>query len=165
MLPAFATVAQLADRFPGGIGESDVARAQAALADASAKIRAEANLDWIVANSNPPALVANVPDVVVTIALAAALRAFSNPEQLIQEGIGTYHASYSAGNTDVYLTKQEIRLVRRAAANTGLWSKPTSRGRVETSMWPWEDIFLPTTLAGDPSLAADPIEWAGPDGF
>ena len=168
MLPAFATTDQLAARFPGGIASVDAARAQAALDDASAKVRAETNKDWMVpgaTSSDPPVIDPALPDIIVIVTLAAALRAFTNPEQLSQEGIGTYHASYANGSMDVYLTSQERRLIRKAAGNTGVWTQPTTRGNVETSMWPWEDIFLPTTLASDPGADADVIKWAGPVGF
>lgn len=159
MQPAFATLEQLTARVAGG--QVDDARAQAVLDDASARIRAEAVKSW-VDDSN--ALVADLPDIIVAVCLQAALRAYQNPERLTQEGIGTGYVQSNV-SADVYLTKAEMKLVRRAAGNTGLWSKPTTRGRIETSMWPWDDMFLPTALAGEPGAETDPIDWAGPDGF
>lgn len=158
MLPAFATLEQLTARVAGG--QVNDARAQAVLDDASARIRAEAVKTWVTDGE----LDADLPDIVVAVCLQAALRAYQNPERLTQEGIGTGYVQSNV-SADVYLTKAELRLVRRAAGNTGLWSKPTTRGRVETSEWPWADIFLPTEIAGEGFLEGESIEWAGPDGF
>lgn len=158
MLPALATLEQLTARVVGG--QVDDARAQAVLDDASARIRAEASKSWVTAGE----LDTDTPDIVRVVCLQAALRAYQNPERLTQEGIGTGYVQSNV-SADVYLTKAEMKLVRRAAGNTGLWSKPTTRGRIETSMWPWDDMFLPTALASDPGAATDPIDWAGPDGF
>lgn len=158
MQPAFATVEQLTARVVGG--QVDDARAQAVLDDASARIRAEAVKSWVTAGE----LDADIPDIVGVVCLQAALRAYQSPERLTQEGIGTGYVQSNV-SADVYLTKAEMKLVRRAAGNAGLWSKPTTRGRIETSMWPWDDMFLPTVLAGEPGAETDPIDWAGPDGF
>jgi hypothetical protein len=158
VLPAFATLEQLTARVAGG--QVNDARAQAVLDDASARIRAEAVKTWVTDGE----LDADVPDIVVAVCLQAALRAYQNPERLTQEGIGTGYVQSNV-SADVYLTKAELRLVRRAAGNTGLWTKPTTRGRVETSEWPWADIFLPTEIAGEGFLEGESIEWAGPDGF
>jgi hypothetical protein len=158
VLPAFATLEQLTARVVGG--QVDDARAQAVLDDASARIRAEAVKSWVTDGE----LDADLPDIVGAVCLQAALRAYQNPERLTQEGIGTGSVQSNV-SADVYLTKAELRLVRRAAGNTGLWSKPTTRGRVETAEWPWADIFLPTEIAGEGFLEGEPIEWAGPDGF
>jgi len=158
VLPAFATLEQLTARVAGG--QVNDARAQAVLDDASARIRAEAVKTWVTDGE----LDADLPDIVVAVCLQAALRAYQNPERLTQEGIGTGYVQSNV-SADVYLTKAELRLVRRAAGNTGLWSKPTTRGRVETSEWPWADIFLPTEIAGEGFLEGESIEWAGPDGF
>jgi hypothetical protein len=159
VLPAFATLDQLTARVAGG--QVNDTRAQAVLDDASARIRAEAVKTWV---DDAGALVADLPDIVVAVCLQAALRAYQNPERMTQEGIGTGYVQSNV-SADVYLTKAELRLVRRAAGNTGLWTKPTTRGRVETSEWPWADIFLPTEIAGEGFLEGESIEWAGPDGF
>ena len=110
-LPSLAAVEDLAARLPGGIAAADEDRAQAVLDDVSALVRAEAETDWV---DDQDAL-DGVPDVVVTVTLAAARRAWLNPDGKVSETIGSY--SYRAADgatTGVYLTEEEKRLVRRA---------------------------------------------------
>lgn len=116
MLPAFATIDDLADRHPGGIADADEARAQAALDDASALIRAAAQKTWVDDND----ALEDVPDIVVTVCVRAALRAFVNPTGLTQETTGPFSASYGNASTDVYLTSKEADLVKQAAADTSI---------------------------------------------
>lgn len=160
MQPAFATLEQLTARVVGG--QVDDARAQAVLDDASARIRAEAVKTWVDTQGH---LVADLPDVVVVVCLQAALRAYQNPERLTQEGIGTGYVQSNV-SADVYLTKAELRLVRRAAGNSGLWSKPTTRGYMESGRGPGTDTtFLPTEGSEEPLAESEPIAWTGPDGY
>lgn len=110
-LPSLATVEDLAARLPGGIATADEDRAQAVLDDVSALIRAEAETDWL----DDEGALDDVPDVVVTVTLAAARRAWLNPDGKVSETIGSY--SYrvgDAGGVGVMLTEEEKRLVRRA---------------------------------------------------
>lgn len=132
-LPALASLEALSDRTPGGIGEDDETRAQAALDDASALIRAEAGDDWVT-DDDPPELDEDaLPDVVVTVCCAAARRALVNPDGVTQESLDGYSTSYRNDSADVYLTKAERRLVRSAAGRGGLWAQPTTRGHPDVA--------------------------------
>lgn len=114
-LPALADLEALAARiFPSGIDEAEEPRAQAALDDASALIRAEAGQDWVTAG-DPVALSDDLPDVAVTVCLAAARRALVNPDGVVSETIQGYATNYGNDSGDVYLTRAERRLIRRAS--------------------------------------------------
>ena len=160
MLPAFATVEDLAARVPGGIAEADEARAQAALDDASAKIRSVANRPWVDAAGD---VVEDLPDIVFTVCLKAAQRCFDNPEGLASESIGTYAETRPNPSGDVYLTAEERRDIRRAAAggSGGLWTQPTTRGPLET---PGRDGRCGDTVYVD-VVGGSPIPFTGPDGY
>ena len=124
MLPSLASLLQFQVRIPGGISDEDAPRAEAALEDASALVRAEAGKTWV---DTFGALVADVPDVVVAVTIAAARRAFVNPDMLTAESIADYSSSFAHATTDVYLTKTERNAVRRAAGRSGLWTLATTR--------------------------------------
>lgn len=92
----------------GTLADEDLARAEAALEDASALALAEA-----------PAAVAatwtsNAPAVVVLVVLKAARREFDNPRGLASESVAD-HSVGIAETSGVYLTAREIAQVRRAA--------------------------------------------------
>lgn len=109
--PTLATIPELSAR----TGEiSDLSRALALLADASALIRAEANYTWIDADGD----LEEVPALIVMVCCKVVERVLSNPEGLSGEAIGGYSAQFSNASSDVYLTKQERRLVRKAAGTT-----------------------------------------------
>lgn len=111
-LPSLASVDDLSSRIEGGIAVADEDRAQALLDDVSALIRAEAETDW-VDDSNA---LDSVPDVVVTICLSAARRAWQNPGGYVSETIGGYSYRVADGGTSgLYLTEEEKRLIRRAS--------------------------------------------------
>lgn len=129
MLPAFATTDELADRLPGGISTSDLARAQAAIDDVSALIRSAAGENWVDENN----ALADVPDIVVAITLRSALRAFANPTGVTQQTVGPFSESYANASTDVYLTAAERAMVKQAAGYSGLGVVRTTRGRIETT--------------------------------
>ena len=117
-MDALAPIEDFADRVPGGIGSADTARAQAMLDDASALIRAEAGMTWDGET---------VPDVVKTICLSAAKRAFLNPDGINSLSLDGNAATFATGSPDVYLTKAEIRAVRTAAGRSVLWTQSTTR--------------------------------------
>jgi hypothetical protein len=157
-MPAFAEVDDLAARLQGGIEDDDTPRAQAALDDASTLIRAETGMDWE----------SDVPEIVVTVTLWAALRTFSNPEGLSQESLASYSYSKSNPSTDVYLTAKERRLVRREAGVSGLWAQPTSRGdTLDTPCTDPQVVCAPNSgtqyIPVEPD--GEPMPWAGPDGY
>jgi phage gp36-like protein len=124
-LPAFASIEDLDLRQPGGINDTDRARAWAALTDASNLIRAESGSTWVDPNTNE--LLADVPGIVVTVCCAVALRVITNPDAIQQERLGSYSVTMAASLGDVSLTKTELRLVRKAAKVGPLWMLATTR--------------------------------------
>ncbi len=88
---------------------SDPSRAQAALDDASALIRSEADVDWL----DDDGVLEAVPPVIVMICCKAAQRALTNPGGVSQESLGSFSQQYANASPDVYLTRAERRLVRR----------------------------------------------------
>lgn len=123
MLPPLATIDQFDARLPGGLSTGDSARAEATLEDASALVRAEAGLTWV----DDAGDLTEVPDIIVSVTLAAAKRAFVNPDMLRSEAIQDYQASFGSSSPDVYLTKAERDLIRRAVGRPGLWTLSTTR--------------------------------------
>lgn len=123
MLPSLATVEQFEVRIPGGVEVGDYARAQAALDDASSLVRTEASVTWV----NAAGELFEVPDVAVTVAIAAARRAFVNPDMIASESIQDYSTTFSSSSSDIYLTKAERLAIRRITARSGLWTLATTR--------------------------------------
>ena len=146
-LPALAAFDDLAARLPGGIDEdNDGARARAALADASALIRSIAGKTWTTTNDDDETVLADdIPDIVVSVCIAAARRAFTNPDGIRSESTGSYSAAYADSSGDVYLTKAEQAHIRRAAGRTGVWAMPTTRTTADA-----DDIYLPVDPPGEP---------------
>lgn len=130
MLPAFATVDDLELRLPQAISNVDRPRAQAALDDAASLIREAGGKDWVT-DDDPPVL-DDPPDILLTICCRAALRSFVNPEGVSQEAAGPFSRSIANASSDVYLTKNEVAQVRRAAGKVGLGTIQTTRGDLET---------------------------------
>jgi len=124
MLTPLATVEQFAARLPGGIGVDDYDRAEAALQDASALVRLEAQTTWV---DEAGALTIDLPDVVVAVTIAAARRAFVNPDGLASESIQDYSSTFPSASADIYLTRAERSAVRRAVQRSGLWTMATTR--------------------------------------
>lgn len=118
-LPAFASLDDLAARLGiAAFGDIDEARAQAALNDASALIRAETSpVTWITEGE----VDADLPEVISTTTLQVARRAFNNPDGLSQETIEGY--SWSGGIGGLALTDEEAAAVKAA---TGLVTGLTS---------------------------------------
>jgi hypothetical protein len=107
-LPPLASV-ETFESFAGRDINTD--RAAALLDFASALIRAEAGVDWVDDNND----LSGVPDVIPFICCKVVERAVSNPEGLTAESVVNYRAEYGNSSSDLYLTKQERRLVRKAA--------------------------------------------------
>jgi hypothetical protein len=137
--PTLATIAELSAR----TGEiSDLSRALALLADASALIRAEANYTWIDADGEPE----TVPALIVMVCCKVVERVLSNPDGLSGEAIGGYSAQFSNASTDVYLTKQERRLVRKAAGTTPIG---TIELQTPYRKYDVEDIYMTVDNGGE----------------
>jgi hypothetical protein len=93
----------------GTLAEEDLARAEAALDDATALALAE------VSPSRAQRWTADAPAVVSLVVLKAARREFENPRGLTTEALG----EHSVGLTDssgVYLTAREVAQIKRAAS-------------------------------------------------
>jgi hypothetical protein len=117
-LPALVSLDDFALRL-GGLAAVDEDRAQAALDDASALVRAEASTeDWVDDEGG----LEEVPEVVVAVCVAVAIRAFRNPDGVRQETIGNYSVSYADTSTAVFLSPGERRTIRRAVGLSGLSS-------------------------------------------
>jgi hypothetical protein len=155
MLPSLAALEDLAARIPGDISEEDYARAEAALADASAMVRTEAGQTWVDAEGE----LADVPDVAVAVTIAAARRAFVNPEMLASESIQDYSSTFSSPSSDIYLTKQERTALRRITGRSGLWTQATTRSDVG----PDTPSVRPHPWGSTPSEEYDPLAegWVG----
>jgi hypothetical protein len=115
LLPALATVADLAARIPGDIAPGDDAdRAAALLIDASTLVRFEAGVDWVDDQGN----LADVPDIAVTITLAAATRAYFNPAGAESQQLGAASVRYG----QAWLTAAEADRLRSLTTGGGLTS-------------------------------------------
>ena len=107
-LPPLATIDDLRSFTGQDVG---VSRAVALLDYASALIRVEAGTDWVDENND----LDGVPDVIRFIVCKVVERALSNPDGLTAESVVNYRAEYGNASSDLYLTKQERRLIRKAA--------------------------------------------------
>lgn len=91
------------------LADEDLARASAAIEDATALVLAEVSGSiantWTTTGGQP---------VVTTVVLRAARREYENPRGLMSETLGE-HTVQLATSTGVYLTDREIATVRRAA--------------------------------------------------
>lgn len=116
-LPPLATVGELEVRLgltPGTLADLDLARAEAALADASELVRAEGGIPWVDLSGE-----ATAPPAVVVVVLQSAKRAYLNPNGYATESVSAGGASYSYSNNQqaltIYLTADELRTVQGAA--------------------------------------------------
>lgn len=121
MLDSFIDYQLFADRIPGGIAASDEPRARAVLQDACVLARQVAESTF---ESAEP------PDAVVMVTLAAARRAFINPDGVVSSAIDDYRRTFasSSASPDVFLTSKEAAAIRKAMGLSGLWSLPVTRG-------------------------------------
>jgi hypothetical protein len=136
-LPPLATIPQLEVRLgltPGTLADNDLARAEAAIADASDLVRTESRLDWTDLGGALPA-----PPAAVVVVLQIAKRAYNNPNNYASESVAADGASYTYSNDqralEIYLTDDELRTIQAAArdATTALGSsKWRGTGSVRT---------------------------------
>jgi len=105
---SYATVEDLERRLGGDpLNETGQARGEALLRDASTIIRTVAGRPF----TDP------IPDVVQTVCLNMAVRAWHNPEGIRQETTGSYNVTYAATQGGVTITDEERRLIRIAAGH------------------------------------------------
>lgn len=115
-LPALAELEDMEARLGVSLEaeSADGERALAALEDASALVRAEGGKDWLDEHDE---LTDDLPAIVKQVTLAAALRAYRNPDGASQTSIGDVSVSFSGRGRvgSVYLTQDERRAVKAAA--------------------------------------------------
>jgi hypothetical protein len=119
MLPPLVTVTDLETRLGVAVGSLaglDLARAEAALGDASALVRLYGQ-SWV----DTDGVTITAPDAVKVVTVSAARRAYENPSNYQGESLGDGSYSWQAGQgaASIYLSDQEVALIRRAAAMAG----------------------------------------------
>lgn len=123
-LPALVGFEAFAARIAGGVSDADRVRAEALLEDASALVRKEAGATWVTGDA-----VVDVPEIVVTITVAVAKRAFENPRGAASETTGPFGVQYPDHAGDlVFLTESEQKTLQRLRGGAGLWTLSTTRG-------------------------------------
>lgn len=149
MLPPLVPVEQFAVRIPGGVADDDRLRAEAALSDASTLVRSEAGQTWVDADNR----LTEVPDAAVAVTIAAARRAFVNPDMVASESIQDFSQTFGSASADIYLTKAERTAIRRLAGRSGLWSLATTRSDVGPDV----PAVRPDAYGPVPSEESDPF--------
>lgn len=141
MLPPLVTVSALEQRLGVAVGSLaglDLARAEAAIGDASALARLYGR-EWVDANGTT----ITAPDAVLVVTVSAAKRAFENPTNYQGEslGDGTYSWQAGQGDAQIYLSAAEVALIRRAEAvangSGGLVTMRTPSGYYDPARDPW----------------------------
>jgi len=121
-LPPLAPFSALVRKLGYTPDGAEADRAEHLLAEASELIRDVAGKDYVTEDG----ILDVVPRRVAKICVAAAFRAFNNPEGLTQRSIGDSSKSYDRtnreGGEDVYLTEAEERSIRRAAGSSSMAS-------------------------------------------
>jgi hypothetical protein len=116
-------------------------RAEDVLDEASELIRDVAGVTWLVAGTNA---LDDVPRRVARICIAAAYRAFANPEALTQRTIGDSSKSYDRtglnGGEAVYLTPEEEKAVVKAAGGSSFVSVTLESPYSGTYIDPWAAV-------------------------
>lgn len=123
-LPPLASVERLGRKL-GYLPEGgEYIRAAHILDEASELIRDKASRTW----TTDAGALEDVPRAARVICIAAAFRAFTNPEALSQRSIGDSSKSYDraglGGGEAVYLTDEELRRIRKAAGSSS-WQSVT----------------------------------------
>jgi hypothetical protein len=135
-LPPLASVAALETRLGKSLSGAALARAEAALGDASALVRGISGRDWV--DTDGTTITAPAEAVLVTV--TAALREVRNPEGFVSETLGDYnYRRPEQSNMGVYLTKDERRMVRYAAKKIAYTVRTPSAfydARTDPDEWP-----------------------------
>jgi len=149
-LPPLASIAAFEKRLglaPGSLQGADLARAEAALEDASALVRSVAGRDWV----DEDGVTITAPATVIVITLLAAKRAFLNPRGFSYEQTGPFSYQLPRDQTGLMLTEDEKRVIREAAGRYGVGTIVTpsaytdplpypSGTRLPASRWPWDEL-------------------------
>lgn len=147
-LPPLAPISELERRIGRSIDPgAERERAAALISDASTLVRHEASATWVDADGE---LIA-VPDLAVTIALAAALRGWYNPAAIESTQLGAVSVRYA----DVWLTATERDRLGSLGA-TGFQSITMRHGYGFDGPDRWG--YAPVAH-GDNDLGADAADW------
>jgi hypothetical protein len=120
-LPPLATIDEFNALIVGDVKPGDdTDRANALIAAASSLVRFEAGTNWV----DEAGLLTAVPDVAVTITLAAATRAWYNPAQISSQQLGAASVRYG----DVWLTTKESDRLNLLSGKRGLTSVELTGG-------------------------------------
>lgn len=153
MLPPLATLEALSERLgiDLDVETPDGARAASALDDASALVRAESGREWLAENGD----LEGVPDIIQSVTLAVAYRAFRNPDGTTQTSIGDVSVSFTREGVAgaIFLTKAEARAVRKAAGRSSLTSIVLESAQPLSAADPY---YAPAQ--GDP-IPLGPLPW------
>lgn len=157
-MPALATITDLSARTPGGVDSGDVA-AQAALTDAQALVIEEVQRGHLSDEDLTTwyeALTTTQQSMLRSVVCASARRCLDNPAGLTQEALGPYSQQQANSSPDVYLTRNELRQVRRLRPTGSISTARFTRGRVgPVEEWP--------TLNAIDGSAGEPIAFSEPD--
>jgi hypothetical protein len=141
-LPPLAGLEDLADWVSEdlNVGDAEGRRANRCIAYASTLVRAETGSDWVDSDGQ---LLTRIPDAVIEVTVAAAGRAFLNPEGLTGENIDDHQQYRKVDEAGIYLTATEKAMLAAAVSgNTrrtvGLSTLGTYRGDLpRRSPVPW----------------------------
>lgn len=141
-LPPLASVADLQARLGVDLSDpADAARAGAALDDASAIVRRVTRHTWMTVDETSGDLVVDAPSEVVAITLRLAVTAFTNPDGIRQESIGSYSYSLAGAGEALsagwYLTPFEMRVL--GAYRVGQTRTPLPPKEPGRWGWGWEE--------------------------
>jgi hypothetical protein len=124
-MAALATVEEFQARH-GLLADGDLEVVEALLDDATNFIRGEAvgsEADWAQDDAPDDAV---APPIVRTICIQAAYRAWRNPDGVAREEIGEIARTFRGGHESdaMWLTKNEMRMIRKAANRSTVRSIP-----------------------------------------
>lgn len=125
MLPSLATLEDLEARLDD-LPNREIARAEAALSDASTLVRTEVGLTWVDADGE----LTTVPDVAVMVTLQCARRAFVGEVFRGQDLEGTPFVESAIGRP-LYLSKSEKAALATITGNSSLFSVDVTRGDLD----------------------------------
>jgi Phage protein Gp19/Gp15/Gp42 len=135
-LPPLAEVVDLERRL-GRTFDDDVelAEVESALDEASAIIRTEAGHSFV--SPDDPS-VSTAPTIVRQVCIRMVERKIRNPDGYSSESAGDYSYQRNGVGADggLYLTDTELRWIRKAGGNQGIWTMPVTRDDRY-----WEHVF------------------------
>ncbi|EFC78731.1 hypothetical protein [Parafrankia sp. EUN1f] len=135
--PPLVDLVDYLTRTGGVLDDLEVSEQQlllAALGDASALVRLEAGVDWIADDG----VSVTTPAAVVPVVVAMVQRKLMNPSGLTGETLGDHSWQMANASPDLFLTRAELRTVRRAAGRSGIGSIQMEGDLpVQPSEWCW----------------------------